>query len=246
MAGTGLRLRFAEELRLFLAPRYRSAAPFSAPYDGASSLGHVVQSLGVPLPEVGRLLADGQEVPDSHRPRGGELIDVEAVPRPQRLPETGLLLDVHLGTLARWLRLLGLDTEYRNDLDDDTLLARANTDRRVLLTQDRGLLKRRALWYGCYVRGAGPDEQLADVLDRFAPRLAPWTRCMACNGRLVVATKDEVEPLLQPGTRRTYDVFSRCLSCGRAYWRGAHGGRLAALVDRAQETVAARERRTGE
>jgi len=77
------------------------------------------------------------------------------------------------------------------------------------------------------------------VLDRFAPPLAPWTRCPACNGLLSPAGKADVEALLQPGTLRSYDEFSRCASCGRVYWRGAHASRLDAIVDSAVRTVSA-------
>jgi uncharacterized protein with PIN domain len=164
-------------------------------------------------------------------------VEVGAVRRPQRLLSTRFILDVHLGTLARRLRLTGVDAAYANDLDDDALIERANAGRRILLTQDRGLLRRRKLWLGAYVRGARPDDQLGEVLDRFAPPLAPWTRCTACNGLLSSARKADVEPLLQPGTRRTYQAFSRCQTCGRVYWRGAHSKRLETVVESALRAV---------
>jgi uncharacterized protein with PIN domain len=159
------------------------------------------------------------------------------VTRPQPVPTARFLLDVHLGALARRLRLAGVDAAYPGDLDDDALIEQANAERRILLTQDRGLLRRRALWLGAYVRGARPDIQLADVLGRFAPPLAPWTRCTACNGLLRPAPKAEVAPLLQPGTWRTYQEFSRCQTCGRVYWRGAHSKRLQALISAARQAV---------
>jgi len=224
-----LELEFPAELRFFLAPRHR-AGTVLARCDGTSSLGHVVESLGVPLPEIGRLLVHDQPVQPSYRPRGGERVLAEAVRRPQNLPAARFILDVHLGALARRMRLVGVDAGYSNDLDDDALIERANSGRRVLLTKDRGLLRRRKLWLGAYVRGARADEQLGDVLDRFAPPLAPWTRCTACNGRLAPVPKREIEPMLRPGTRRTYERFSRCGTCGRVYWRGAHSRRLDAIV----------------
>ena len=198
--------------------------------DGTSSLGHVVESLGVPLTEVGPLAVNGRPARPGYRPGPGDVLDVAAMPRPQPLPSPRFILDVHLGTVARRLRLVGVDAAYGNDLDDDTLIERANAERRVLLTRDRGLLRRRKLWLGAFVRGARPDEQFRDVLDRFAPPLAPWTRCLACNGPLAPARKAEVEPSLRPGTRRTYQAFSRCAWCGRVYWRGAHSRRLEAIV----------------
>lgn len=237
--GPRLHVRFAGALWLFLAPRHRREQ-LTVGYDGTSSLGHVIESLGVPLPEIGELVVGGRPVEPSHRPVDGDTVRVRAVRRPQALPVTPprFLLDVHLGTLARRLRLLGIDTAYHNDRDDDILVAQANAERRVLLTQDRGLLRRRRLWLGAHVRGARPDDQLRDVLERFAPPLAPWTRCTSCNGRLTPADKGDVEDLLLPGTRRSYDAYGRCVTCGHVYWRGAHSGRLEAIVDAAARTVA--------
>jgi uncharacterized protein with PIN domain len=232
MARPEAELRFAAELRMFLAPRHRGGrVPITC--DGVSSLGHVIESLGVPLTEVGALVVNGAPATPAYRPAGEDVAEASAVARPQRLPAARFILDVHLGTLARRLRLVGVDAAYGNDLDDDVLIERANAGRRVLLTQDRGLLRRRRLWLGAYVRGARPDDQLRDVLDRFGPPLAPWTRCTACNGLLAPARKADVEPLLRPGTRRSYDAFSRCTGCGQVYWRGAHSRRLEDIVDSA-------------
>jgi len=139
--------------------------------------------------------------------------------------------------VAAGLRLAGVDAAYANDAADDALNEQANTGRRVLLTQDRGLLRRRALWLGAYVRGARPDDQFRDVLDRFRPPLAPWTRCPACNGRLSPVAKAAVAPVLRPGTRRTYQTFSRCFSCGQVYWHGAHSKRLEQIIDSAVRAV---------
>jgi len=238
MGGPEAHVWFAPELRLFLAPRHRGGRVRVA-CDGTSSLGHVVESLGVPLPEVGHLAVNGQPVPPACRLGGGDVADAGPVRRPQRLPSARFELDVHLGTLARRLRLLGVDAAWSNDCDDDTLIELANAGQRVLLTQDRGLLRRRRLWLSAYVRGARPDAQLADVLDRFAPPLAPWTRCTACNGPLAPVSKAEVDQLLQPGTRRTYQTFARCAACGRVYWRGAHSKRLEPIVQSAIRAVAA-------
>lgn len=224
----------APELRLFLRQSHRPG-PVLVACDGVSSLGHVVQSLGVPLTEVGGLTVNGAPAEPGYRPADGDRVRVDAVRRPQQLGEPRFVLDVHLGTLARRLRLLGVDSAYANDADDDALIGQANAGHRVLLTQDRGLLRRRALWAGGYVRGARPDEQLADVLDRFAPPLAPWTRCVACNGRLSPVSKADVDSLLRPGTRRTYQSFSRCADCGQVYWRGAHSDRLQAIIDSASQ-----------
>jgi uncharacterized protein with PIN domain len=225
-------LRFDRSLHPLLAPHRRGRDVEVVP-DGTSTLGHVVPSLGVPLPEVGRLRVRGAVVPPSYRPSPGDVVDVEPVTWPERPTPPAFLLDVHLGTLARRLRLLGVDTAWSRSADDPELVATAVADGRVLLTRDRGLLRRRALPRGALIRSEHPDEQVQEVLGRFAPPLAPFTRCLACNGALVPVGKAEVAEALLPGTLSTYDAFVRCASCGRAYWHGAHAERLDALVEQA-------------
>ncbi|MGW1727026.1 Mut7-C RNAse domain-containing protein [Streptomyces sp. NPDC002306] len=230
-----IHVEVAPELALFV-PHARRHGATALATDGVSTLGHVVESLGVPLTEVGSLVVDGRAVPVSHIPAEGESVTVRAVERPQRVPGAPLrfLLDVHLGTLARRLRLLGVDTAYEStDIGDPALAARSAAERRVMLSRDRGLLRRRELWAGAFVYSTSPDEQLRDVLDRFAPALRPWTRCTACNGLLKQATKEEVADQLEHGTQASYDVFAQCRECGRAYWKGAHHEQLEAIVARA-------------
>jgi hypothetical protein len=223
-----VRVRIDPDLWFFAAPQ-RRVEQFELRYDGTATLGHLAESLGVPLTEVGTLLVDGVPATSGHQPRPGATIQIGPVERPQPVPPQ-FVLDVHLGKLARRLRLLGVDTAYRNDADDDELIAQAEQEQRVLLTQDRGLLRRRALWAGGYVRGADPARQLADVIDRFAPPLAPWTRCTACNGLLIPASKQDVLAEIKSGTRRHYDEYARCGNCGQVYWRGAHARRINAII----------------
>ncbi len=222
-------MRVAPPLRFFLAARHRDAT-VTVPHDETSAIVHVIESLGVPRTEFGEVLVNGEPTSAQGRPGAGDVLDVLPRPRPQRLARERFVLDVHLGSLARRMRLLGLDTAYGTTANDDELVAIAVREGRALLTKDRGILRRRALPVGAFVRGDRTDEQLADVLDRFAPALHPWSRCPACNGTLEPAAKPDVEDQLLPGTRRTYAEFSRCRACGRVYWRGAHSGRLTAIV----------------
>lgn len=232
MNGPQIVIAFGPGLETFV-PAGRRHGPTAVTTDGASTLGHLVESLGVPLTEVGALLVDGGPTGPSHIPAAGESVEVRPVDRPQSVPGAPLrfLLDVHLGTLARRLRLVGVDADYEAlDIGDPALASRSAADRRVLLSRDRGLLRRRELWAGAYVYSDHPEEQLRDVLGRFRPALAPWTRCTACNGNLREARSEEVRDRLQGGTSRTYDVFAQCVACGQVYWRGAHHTRLEAIV----------------
>ena len=226
------------DLRFLLPARRRGAAVPTSP-SGTDTVGHVVESLGIPLTEVGSLVLDGADVPPAARARPGTL-GVSPVARPAHEAPPRFLADVHLGSLARKLRLLGIDTAYVPGADDDELVVRAAVQDRVLLTKDRQLLCRRALPHGALVRGTGATEQLDDVLDRFAPDLNPWTRCAACNGLLAPTPRESVADRLPAGTRRTYEEFVACERCAHVYWHGAHSRRLEALVARAVEVVAQR------
>src|SRR5260370_32273635 len=77
-------LRFDEDLWFFLAPRNRRPG-VHVPHDGTSTIGHLVEALGVPLTEVGLLAAGGQPVPGPHRPVGGGGAHGRPAARPQRL-----------------------------------------------------------------------------------------------------------------------------------------------------------------
>ncbi|WP_159943496.1 MULTISPECIES: Mut7-C RNAse domain-containing protein [unclassified Nocardiopsis] len=238
MTPVTLELRFAPPLRFLLAPRHRQGT-VHLDQEPTSTLGHAVQSLGVPLTEVGELRVHDRPATPDHRPAHGEVVDVLAHQWPQTVPfdPVRFLLDVHLGTLARRLRLLGVDTAYHNDRDDPSLVAQANDEERVLLTRDRGLLHRKNLRAGGHVRPDRPDDQLHEVLARFAPALRPWTRCPACNGLLTPVAKHQVQNRLEPGTRATQESFARCRSCDRVYWPGSHHARLDRIVRRAQEAA---------
>ena len=220
----------------FLLPRrdrgnqaVRDAAP-------TETVAHLLQILGVPLTEIGEASVDGRRI---HRAAlrtthigDSSVVDVKARAWPQ--PNSGrFLLDAHLGTLARRMRLLGIDTAYEPSGEDSDLAIRSATEHRELLTRDRGLLFRKAVHDGALVRSDDAEEQLDEVLRRFRPRLAPWTRCLRCGAPLIEVPAAEVTALLKPGTVRTYHAFSRCTGCGRVYWRGAHAQRLEALVNRA-------------
>jgi uncharacterized protein len=223
-----------------LAEQPEVVAPFGEP----RSVKDLIEALGVPHPEIGLLLVDGAAVGFDHLLRGGERVAVyppwRSVPlaEAQRLEPSALpprfVLDVHLGTLARRLRLLGFDCWYRTDADDATLADVTVAERRILLTRDRGLLMRRVITHGYCPRSDDPDRQLDEVAERYdlAERLAPLTRCVACNGELSEVEAGEVAAQVPPLTRAHVDRFARCEACGQVFWPGAHRGALTDIIER--------------
>ena len=243
--GTGLmraELRFYAELRDFLAPAQRDGHVSHA-FREPGSVKDVIESHGVPHTEVELILVNGRSVRFDHQVHDGDRISIYPVfesfdvaplvrVRPRPLRETRFVLDVHLGTLARRLRLLGLDCHYDRDATDDELVAISTSQGRILLTRDLGLLKRKAVTHGTFVRATHPPAQVKEIVRRFqlGGSLSPFSRCPTCNGALEAVAKTEVEADLPPMTRQLYDDFRRCRDCRKPYWRGAHHARLQAFV----------------
>ena len=137
-------LRVAPELRPLLPARHRRGE-VRLTSDGTATVGHLVEAAGIPLTEVGELRMGRVPVDPARIGRVGDVVDVLPVTWPQPVVRERFVLDVHLGALARRMRLLGVDTAYRTHADDPELVAQAVAEERVLLTRDRGLLRRRAL-----------------------------------------------------------------------------------------------------
>jgi hypothetical protein len=234
--------RFYEELNDFLPSKYRKVS-FAHTFNGKPSIKDAIESLGVPHTEVDLILINGVSVDFAHPLHSGDAVSVYPVfeafdisqltrLRPRPLRTAAFVLDVHLGRLAAYLRILGFDSLYRNDYDDPEIIRISLHQGRIILTRDLGILKQRRVTHGYWLRSQRPSEQLREVIDHLdlAGSAAPFTRCPACNGLLEHVAKNVVEELLPPETRRHYDDFSRCFECGKLYWKGSHYEKLLRLV----------------
>jgi hypothetical protein len=236
--------RFYEELNDFLPPE-RKKTDFTYRFSGSPGIKDAVEALGVPHTEVDLILVDGEPVDFSYRLEEGDRVSVYPVfesfdisettrNRSRPLREPRFILDVHLGALARKLRLLGFDTLYRTDYDDARIADIASREERIVLTRDTGLLKRKAVSRGYWLRETDPELQIEEIVRRFQLEnlIRPFDRCPNCNGPIREVPKEEVEHLLEPKTRRYYDRFFRCSGCGQIYWRGSHYSRILEKIDR--------------
>ncbi len=228
-----MRLRFEGELNDFLSLENRHA-PFEYVAGKTDTLKHVIESCGVPHTEVGGVLVDAEPA-DLSKPLAPQN-DVHVIPRPtpillHDIPK--FVVDGHLGRLAAYLRMLGFDTWYERLADDPRLALISGTEGRILLTRDVGLLKRKNVREGYFVRSDKPLDQLGELARRFAllPYVSPFTRCMECNACLVSVEKSEVAELLPPHTRETKNEFSRCMQCARIFWRGSHHARMSRWIE---------------
>ena len=225
--GARVRFRFHTELNDFLALQKRDTE-FEHVAGATDSIKHVIESLGVPHTEIGLITVNGNIVCSSKRLAEGDHVHVFPHTTPVILERPQFVIDGHLGRLAAYLRMLGFDTWYDRYAHDALLAAIASGEQRFLLTRDVGLLKRREVEAGYCVRSDKPHDQLREVSNRFAlhSQFMPFCRCMDCNGRLSLISKEEVIDLLPPHTRETKTAFSRCLQCGKVFWRGSHHARM--------------------
>lgn len=235
-------IRFYAELNDFL-PTDQRQKTLNHSFELSASVKDVIEALGVPHTEVDLILANGVSVDFAYLVRDGDRISVypvfEAIDitplvrvRPWPLRETRFVLDVHLGRLVIYLRMLGFDALYRNDYTDEELAQISSTQGRILLTRDRGLLKRSVVTHGYCVRSTSPHQQLVEVLRRFDlfASLHPFSRCLRCNGLLEAVDKQAISDRLPPKTRQYYDEFRRCQNCDHIYWSGSHFQRMQQFI----------------
>ena len=241
-----IEIRFYAELNDFLPPDNRQRS-FRYAFHGAPSVKDSIEAIGVPHTEVDVIFVDEKSVDFHHLLHGGERVavypvferyDVSPVTRlrPAPLRVTRFIADVHLGTLARQLRLLGFDTSWERDLSDEAIIRLAADERRIILTRDKGILKDGRVTHAYWLRSTEPDTQLEEVLRAvdLANSIRPYTRCMSCNGELASIPRWQAARHVPLQVFLVYRDFKRCTHCKRVYWRGSHLKRLDRIVERAR------------
>lgn len=243
-------LRFYEELNDFIA-RDRRWREFDFECAADATIKHVIEALGVPHTEVELILVNGVSVDFAQGLRHGDRISVypkfEAFDisfllcvRPGPLRITRFVADVHLGGLARLLRMAGFDTWYDNSLDDAEIERIAGRDGRIVLTRDRDLLKRRGITHGCYLHALKPDGQLSEILARLDlfGSMQPLSRCLKCNAPLMAVEKALILDAVPPRVREHQQHFSTCAVCRRVFWEGSHWRHMLDRLAKAGEAAA--------
>lgn len=240
-------LRFYEELNDFLPPDKRKR-DIELGFESPAPVRHLIETLGVPHPEVELILINGHSVGLDRSVQDGDRISVYPMfesldvrpllrVRPAPLRNPRFVADAHLGKLARLLRMLGFDTLFFNDAGDQRMAELSARDGRVLLTRDKALLMRRVITHGCYIRSLQPKAQLQQVLKRLDlfRLMRPFSRCMECNQPLAVTQKAVLTTRLPKGVLDHYNDFWQCTGCGQIYWKGHHYRAMRAWIATMQE-----------
>ena len=243
MAATAT-LRCYAELNDFL-PRRQRQLDLSIRFEPPVPVRHLIANAGIPPAAVELVLLNGVSVAFDTRVADGDRVSIYPVfesfdvsgllrVRGSPLRQVRFVADAHLGRLARYLRMLGFDTLFDNDIGDREMARLSREEGRILLTRDRGLLMRRGITHACFLPQLPPREQLRWVVERLqlAGLFKPFSRCTTCNGDLATVTVGDVAGSVPDGVLRRNERFWRCLGCGRVYWQGSHYARMQEFVAR--------------
>jgi len=236
--------RFYEELNDFLPSGNRKKiVPYQ--FTGTPSIKNTVEAIGVPHTEIDLILVNGNSVGFEFLIKGGEHISVYPVfeafdisplkrLRPKPLREIKFIVDVNLGKLAQKLRLLGFNTLFRNDFNDNEIVELSVKEKRIVLTRDKGVLTHTRLTHGYWLRRDDPKEQLKELINRLQLQnsFKPFSRCSNCNGELAAVDKNEIKTKLYTETFNSFNQFWECKGCGNIYWQGSHFDKICDWVEK--------------
>jgi uncharacterized protein len=239
--------RFYEELNDFL-PLYKRKTSFPFHFRGNPSVKDAIESIGIPHVEIDMILVNSNPVDFSYKLQNGDVVSVYPVfesldiknvqkLRAEPLRHPKFILDVHLGRLSKYLRLCGFDSIFEKSLTDRQIIDISVTDKRIILTRDRGLLKSKKVTHGYWIRSSEPKEQLKEVIERLDLKgnINPFTRCLVCNGLLREVQKEKIIDALPERTKDFYTEFRKCDDCGRIYWEGSHYERMRKFISDMQD-----------
>ncbi|MGD2086441.1 MAG: Mut7-C RNAse domain-containing protein [Candidatus Aminicenantes bacterium] len=215
----------------------------SVEFPGKRSVKDLVQSLGIPHTEIGKIRIKDQWIDSSYVLHKGDTVEVFPVSAGKTVIDTdnpGFICDVHLWKLARRLRLLGFDTRFNPQWDDAELADLCHKEHLVLLSRDRGLLKRNKVVRGLLIRNTDPEKQVSEVLHRLqiSAKAQPLTRCLLCNGLLEPVSitgklfEKKIKPQLPPNILEWCKEFHFCPNCEKAFWKGSHYKKLSRMIDK--------------
>lgn len=231
-------LRFYAELNNFLPQRERQKS-IEYSFPGPITVREVIESMKVPPAEVDLILVNGKPVDYEYHVNDLDYIsiypvfehfDISTVSQLRKVPLriSKFILDAHLGKLAKYLRIFGFNTLYKNDFSDNAIREIANRESRIILTRDRDLLNSKNVTHGYYVRAIHPKEQLAEIIDKFDlySQFNPFSRCINCNHELQEVHKMEIRDEIDSDTWKIFDDFYKCPDCNKIYWKGSHYERM--------------------
>ena len=223
---------FYEELNDFL-PLDKKETAFVYSFRGNPAVKDAIEAIGVPHVEINLIQVNDQTVDFRYHLKNNDVVSVYPVQRKIERKEIKFILDVHLGKLAKYLRMCGFDTAYQNDYNDKKIIEISLEENRIILTRDIGILKVKSVSNGYFIRNQDWKAQLTEVLKHFDlyHAITPFIRCIKCNGKLEKIEKEKIIQQLEPLTQKYFDTFFRCTHCQGIFWEGSHFDRMSSFIN---------------
>lgn len=236
-------IKFFGRLKDFLPEKFKNGIEHN--FVDRTTVKDLIESFNVPHTEVDVILVNGKSVNFSYLIDNGDVIKVyppesklqlKNLKRLYKQPkwQPKFICDVHLGSLAKNLRKLGLDVLYNNSFSDDEILGISNCERRVILTKDVGLLKRKDATLGYFVRNNDPEKQTLEILKIYPVKkyINPFSRCLECGNKLKRISREKVKSKLPDHCFELKMKFYYCPDCNKIYWQGSHFERMTGQINK--------------
>jgi len=240
-----LLIRFYEELNDFL-PQEKRKIRFQHQFFDNPSIKDLIESLGVPHTEIDLILVNGNSVNFSYIVQDKDDISVYPIfesfdiSNIQQLREITLyqqlktiyqikiIVDSHLGKLAKYMRLLGIDTFYKNDIQEIEIINISINEKRTILTKNKNLLKRNEVINGYWIRNENVESQIKEVVRRFKlqNKIKYFSRCLICNSQLKFIEKEKIINRIPSRVKEWCNEFYYCENCDKIYWKGSHYNKM--------------------
>ncbi len=208
----------------------------------------LIESFGIPHTEIGLILSNSEIVDFSYQLNNQDRItvfpkffqlDVSSINKlgPDTPSDIKFIADVHLGKLAKHLRMLGFDCIWENNYDDLTIIELSTKENRIILTRDKGILKFAKVKYGYLIKSHNHFEQLVEIVERYdlINKINPFSKCIECNTSTKIIDKNKIIDRLEPKTKKYFFNFKICPKCNRIYWNGSHSEKMNKIIQQLKD-----------
>ncbi|MCX8057647.1 MAG: Mut7-C ubiquitin/RNAse domain-containing protein [Ignavibacteria bacterium] len=238
-----LKIKFHDELKKFL--KKKSNGFIKHIFIDQTTVKDLIEAFGIPHTEVEVILVNKESVDFNYKIKDGDKIEVfpqyksELHKKAKRLKykfkgKPKFVADVHLGKLVREMRKLGLDVYYNSNFDDERIVDISNSENRIIITRDLGLLKRKNVKFGIYLKSNHTKEQLKEIFSKYdlAKLINPLTLCLECGTRLKRISKEKAILKLKNHQFEKSMKFYFCTKCEKIYWQGSHYQRMLKSIEK--------------
>ncbi|MCD6561598.1 MAG: Mut7-C ubiquitin/RNAse domain-containing protein, partial [Deltaproteobacteria bacterium] len=240
----GAHFRFYEELNDFL-PEQRKKTDFEAGFKDKRTIKDMIESIGVPHPEIDLILVNGKSVNFDYILRDKdrvsvyptfESINIADVTRLKKRPlkKSRFIADINLRDIVRYMRAMGLDLYFDPSLPPRGIIEISKKEKRIILTKSKKLLKFKDVTHGIFLRPGSTEEQIRYVIDYLDIRMdvRPFSRCLGCNNLLENIQKQKIKDRIPPKTMAFCNKYSYCRRCDKIYWEGTHVFRMKKVIEK--------------